>query len=209
MVTDDADLGDIWRQIDTEVPLNGELDLELDLQATGSSPRELANTLSGKFNVALQRGQLQTSLFYLTVSSPVSWLGSGSTRRGYAEINCLLGRFHIRDGIADADALLLDTPNAIATGQGDIDFAQETFDLQISPTARRRRVADMTTPFAIRGGLTSPSIEFSSGGAAVRVIGEIALSPVNLLGSLLPFVGDNGSDQDNPCLNLPDIPVDP
>jgi len=60
----------------------------------------------------------------------------------------------------------------------------------------------MSTPFAIRGPLNGPSVEIGTGGATVRTAGEVLLSPLNLLGSLLPFVSDRGRDEDNPCLAL-------
>jgi hypothetical protein len=39
-------------------------------------------------------------------------------------------------------------------------------------------------------------------------LGRVIVSPVNLLGSLLPFVTDRGRDPDNPCLTLSDPAVD-
>ncbi len=60
----------------------------------------------------------------------------------------------------------------------------------------------MSTPFGIKGPLANPSVEVSTAGAFARTAGEVMLSPVNLLGSLLPFVSDRGKDGDNPCLGL-------
>jgi hypothetical protein len=62
----------------------------------------------------------------------------------------------------------------------------------------------MSTPFGIKGPLANPSVEISSAGASARTVGEVLLSPINLLGSLLPFVSDHGKDEDNPCLALRD-----
>ena len=207
--SDDLELGHLWRELEFEVPLSGELDLQLDLQATGGSPRAIASSLDGDVGVAVQRGQLQTSLFYLTTTNPIRWLGTGSTRRGFAEVNCLVARFHLDDGFAKADALVLDTPNAVAVGEGHIDLHKEVLDLRIRPSPKRRRIANLTTPFAIRGDLASPSIDVSTTGAATRMVGEVALSPVNVLGSLIPFVGDRGRDRDNPCLTLTGAAVEP
>jgi uncharacterized protein involved in outer membrane biogenesis len=53
--TDDLKLGEPWRQLEAQVPLSGELDFVLDLQARGRSPREIANSLSGDLSLALTR----------------------------------------------------------------------------------------------------------------------------------------------------------
>jgi hypothetical protein len=105
-------------------------------------------------------------------------------------------------GITTVRTLVLDTPNVIAVGDGYLDFARETIDVRIRPSPKRRSVVELATPFAIRGNLASPSVETSAMGVAARALGRVALSPVNLLGSLLPFVSDHGLDPDNPCLAL-------
>jgi AsmA family protein len=202
--TNDLELGDAWRQLGTEVPLSGELDLVLDLQARGRSPRDLANSLSGDLSLALQRGQIRSRLFGLTTMNPLRWLVAPSTRRGYSEIDCFIARFQAADGIAELRTLVLDTPNVIASGEGYIDFARETLDLRIGPSAKHRGMVEFATPFAIRGSLVHPSVEASAAGGTARALGRVVVSPVNLLGSLLPFVNDRGRDHDNPCLTLSD-----
>jgi uncharacterized protein involved in outer membrane biogenesis len=200
--TNDLQLGDAWRQLETDVPLSGELDLVLDLQASGRSPRHLASSLTGDLSFALQRGQIRSRLFALTTMSPVRWLVDRSALRGYSEIDCFAGQLRADGGITTVRTLVLDTPNVIAVGDGYLDFARETIDVRIRPSPKRRSVVELATPFAIRGNLASPSVETSAMGVAARALGRVALSPVNLLGSLLPFVSDRGLDPDNPCLAL-------
>jgi hypothetical protein len=136
--------------------------------------------------------------------NPLRWLVARSTRRGYSEIDCFIARFQAADGVADLRTLVLDTPNVIASGEGDIDFARETLDLRFHPSAKHRGMVEFATPFAITGSLASPSVQASAAGATARAFGRVVFSPVNLLGSLLPFVNDRGRDRDNPCLTLSD-----
>ena len=200
--TDDVRVGDLWRQLKVNVPLRGELDLLLDLYATGRSPRELANSLNGDLSFALQRGRIDSRLFGLTTMNPLHWLVATSTQRGYSEINCFLMKMHAVKGVANVRALALDTPNAFAAGEGNIDVARERIGLRIVPRAKRSRLVGLATPFAIRGDLANPVVQVSATGGAARAVGRIALTPVQLLESLLPFVNDRGRDQANPCLNL-------
>jgi AsmA family protein len=199
---DDVQLGDVWRQLETEVPLRGELDLILDLQASGRSPRDLASSLAGTLDVALQRGQIRSRLFGLTTMNPVRWLVAESTRRGYSRIDCFVARFQGEGGVANLQALMLDTPSVIAEGEGYIDFARETLNLRIRPSPKERSLIELATPFTIGGSLASPTVKASAAGATARALGRVVVSPVNLLGALLPIVGDSGRDQQNPCLNL-------
>ena len=52
-LADDAQLGEVWRELETQVPVEGELDLELDLRARGRSPRALAASLEGALGLAV------------------------------------------------------------------------------------------------------------------------------------------------------------
>jgi AsmA family protein len=148
-VTNDATLGHIWQQLQTEVPLEGNLDLDLDLQARGSSPRAMAASLEGDLGLSIQRGRINSRLFALTTMSPFGWLFAKSTRRGYSKFDCFIARFHAKHGLAELQSLVLDTPDAIATGTGSIDFAREMINLQIHPRAKHRSFGAPAAPFAI------------------------------------------------------------
>jgi hypothetical protein len=87
-------------------------------------------------------------------------------------------------------------------GDGDINLGPETIHMEMDPQPKTRRIATLTTGFTIDGPLASPKVQVSAGGAAIRTIGEIVLTPINLLGRLLPFVNDSGADEDNPCVTV-------
>jgi uncharacterized protein involved in outer membrane biogenesis len=202
LAADGVDLGDLLSQSGVDVPLDGELYLVVDLKASGDSPRELASSLEGDFDLAIERGQVLTSLLRLTTSNPVSFLFTEEARRGYSNINCLILRFDVQEGLAQSQTVLLDTPNALVLGEGNIDFGKELMNLNFSPQAKRRRLIAMSTPFGIRGPLANPSVEVNTAGATAQNVGRVLLSPINVLGSLLPFVSNRGNDGDNPCLRL-------
>jgi uncharacterized protein involved in outer membrane biogenesis len=202
LTAEGVDLGDLLSQSGVDVPLDGELYLVVDLKASGDSPRELASSLEGDFDLAIERGRVLTSLLRLTTTNPVSFLFTEAARKGYSNINCLILRFDVQEGLAQSQTVLLDTPNILVLGEGSIDFGKEFMDLNFSPQAKRRSLVEMGTPFGIRGPLANPSVEVNIAGATARKVGKVLLSPINVLGSLLPFVSDSGKDGDNPCLGL-------
>ncbi len=202
LLADDLDLGDFLAQVETDVPLDGMVDLLAHLEAAGESPRALARTLAGDIDLALAGGHLRTSLLDLTVTNPLRWLFSRSRRRGYSALNCLIARFDVWDGIANSVTLLLDTSTIRVDGAGAINFADESLALDFRPRAKERRLIAMATPFGVAGPLSNPRLELNTRRAIMRTLGKTAVSPVNLLGSLLPFVNDRGRDPDNACLKL-------
>jgi len=199
---DGVDLGDLLSQSGVDVPLEGELYLAVDLKASGDSPQELASSLKGDFDLAIERGRVLTSLLRLTTTNPVSFLFTEEARKGYSNINCLILRFDVQEGLAQSQTVLLDTPNVLVLGEGSIDFGKEFMDLNFSPQAKRGNLIAMSTPFGIKGQLANPSVEVNTAGATALAAGKVLLSPINVLGSLLPFIGNRGKDGDNPCLRL-------
>jgi hypothetical protein len=113
-------------------------------------------------------------------------------------------RFDFQEGLATTVKLLLDTSNVRAEGAGDIDFKDEFINIAVIPQAKRRRLIAFSTPFTVEGPLANPTVNVSSTGAATRIVGKTVVSPVNLLGSLVPFVNDRGKDTENHCLTLQD-----
>ncbi len=202
LAADNVDLGKLLSQSGVDVPLDGELYLVVDLKATGQSFRSLASSFEGKFDLAIERGQVRTNLLRLTTSNPLFWMFTESARKGYSDMNCLILRFDVQEGVAQSQSILLDTPSILVLGEGNIDFGKEIIDLEFIPQGKEKRLIAISTPFAIQGPLANPSVEVSIAGASARAAGEVMLSPVNLLGSLLPFVSDRGKDGDNPCLGL-------
>ena len=118
LAADDVHLGDFLAQTEVQVPLDGELDLLVDLRAEGHTPRALASTMDGEFDMAIERGRVLTSLLDLTTTNPATWLFTQSTRRGYSDLNCMIVRFDLEGGMAESQTLVLYTSNVLAFGSG-------------------------------------------------------------------------------------------
>lgn len=198
----DVDLGQALRKVGNDVPLAGEVDVILDLESAGNTPRALAASLSGKMDFAIQRGKIRAGLFSLTALDTVSWLFPVALNRRYSDLTCFIGRFSAEDGLARTEALLLDTPDVEVTGQGNIDLRTEEIRIGATPRPKGNRLIRLTSPFFIEGKLANPSIRVSKPGAVVHMAGNILLSPAKKLTGFLPFIGDRGKDSNNPCLAL-------
>jgi uncharacterized protein involved in outer membrane biogenesis len=199
---DDLDLGDLLGQLQAEAPIDGELDMVVNVQAEGDTPHALASSLHGEVDLAIQRGHIRSRAFAFTALDLGSWLFAKSTRRGYSKLNCFVVRFDVVEGLAETETLFLDTANVQVFGDGDIDLTPETIHMYMDPKPKTRRIAQLTTGFSIDGPLASPTVQVSGSGAAMRTVGEIVLTPINLLGRLLPFVNDRGGDENNPCVTV-------
>ena len=197
---DDLQLGDLLAQFDSDVPIEGELDLKTALQTAGTSLPGLTAALAGEFGMAIERGRINLRSFDLTGANLMQWLFTGAALRSSTDLRCFVARFGIEDGVATSQSLFMDTSLARSTGSGTLNLVDRTIDILVHPRPARAELVRLTTPYRIVGPLSNPSVEISKAGLAGRAVGELALTPFNLLGSLTSLVSDWGRDQKNPCL---------
>ncbi|WP_245986912.1 AsmA-like C-terminal region-containing protein [Azospirillum thermophilum] len=116
--------------------------------------------------------------------------------------NCLVANMTVENGVARADALVLDTPETLLTGEGGINLRTEALDLRLVGRAKEAQVLATHVPVLVRGTLGNPDIgvdptESAARGAAAVALG-VLLTP---LAGILPFL-DPGSDEQPHCGRL-------
>ncbi len=197
---DDLNLRTLLGQLDAAAPVEGHLDMIVDVKGRGSSPHGLASTLDGSIDLALRHGKIHSRALAFSALDLSSWLFAKSTRKGYSRLHCFILRLDVDQGLAKSETLYLDSDSVRVVGTGDIDLSKETLDFRMKPHPKTARLAELTTPFTITGTLADPQVNVGAGSTAMRTVGEIVFTPVNLLGNLLTLVERGGKDKDNPCL---------
>jgi hypothetical protein len=114
-------------------------------------------------------------------------------------IRCALAGFRARDGILNAQEILLDTDVERASGRGWIDLKNETLAFNVAGNAKSFRLLRMNAPITISGSLSHPKM----GVQAARALPQGGLAVA--LGALVnPFVSlvatiDPGLAKDANC----------
>ena len=145
----------------------------------------------------------------LATADLVTWLLAGAQRGaqmlrgagGRTKLECLVGQFTIRHGVATAQSLLMTTPLTHSTATGTINLVDRTIDLVVHFRARQASTFDPATTYRIHGPMADPAFDFSKTGFVARAITNLVLKPLDALGALLPLVSDDGGDPSNPCLS--------
>jgi hypothetical protein len=105
------------------------------------------------------------------------------------QINCGLIAFTVRNGIAAADPIIIDTKKNVMLGRGGFSFKNESLDLAFRADGKKFSLFSGQSPIGIKGYFAKPGIDVISpeliarGGAAAAL--GIAASP---LASVLAFV---------------------
>jgi uncharacterized protein involved in outer membrane biogenesis len=138
----------------------------VDIKSSGSSPRALASSATGRVLVTQGKGQMENDLLAMVSGDVLAQLFSALNPFAKEEktttLDCTIAALDITDGKADVAGLLFQTEKVKAVGTGDIDLNTEELNIEFD-TKPRKGVgvsADMfVTPFVkLVGTLASPRI---------------------------------------------------
>lgn len=174
----------------------------VQLAGTGKTVADLLATSDGKIGVAVDGGRITSLAVKGLKTNILETLGVAISGSKPMPFNCLVGNMSVENGIAQVQALVLDTPETLVTGKGRISLRNEALDLRIVGDAKSPQVFATHVPVLVGGTLGNPDIgvdptESAARGAAAVALG-VLLTP---LASVLPFL-DPGSDEQPQCGRL-------
>ena len=75
------------------------------------------------------------------------------------EINCGLIAFTVRNGIAAADPILIDTKKNVMLGRGGFSFKTEAIDMAVRADAKTFSLFSGQSPVGVKGYFAAPKID--------------------------------------------------
>lgn len=169
----------------------GTLKARIKMTGTGDSVAKSLASANGRIAIIMPKGSFWTrnvQLSELDLGTYVYKLFQGRLKEP-VQINCGLIGFSVRNGIAAADPILIDTTKNVMVGRGGFSFRNEAVDLSFRADGKKFSLVSAQSPVGVGGLFAKPNIDvissdlFLRGGAAVA-LGVVA-SP---LASVLAFV---------------------
>jgi AsmA family protein len=180
--------------------LGGVLGGSARLRSTGASQRRLLASLDGGVALLLQDARLTRRIAGVVagdVADAVERMLGGGTSQAPQEgaagrVNCLIGRFDVAEGIATATPLILDTPETITLGRGNINLGDETITLEVRPYAKDRSRRPVGVPLHVAGTFGAPNITADKAGFAARLGAALGFGPLEVSPELKTLRSANG-----------------
>ncbi len=183
---------------------SGKLDMDVDLKGKGDSLARLMGSLNGKSILMMHEGLIRNSYLDLLggdlTGRLIQLLNPAAKNKDYTVVNCLVNRFDIRNGVADATVLVFDTEQMSVVGEGKIDLGRETIDLGIKPQPKKGlgkfgfSLGELAKPLRLGGTLAKPSLKLDTAQALTAIgkaVGGIALfGGVGIAASLVGKKGE-------------------
>ena len=180
VLIENFDLGKLARLANPESDAAGPLNMDIDVKMQANGIRDLLAGSSGYVDVAGNPQNVESGAVDLWAVNLVSSVVSSSVEdQSASEINCVISRWSIEEGVMTARQLAIDTSRIRICGEGSIDFNEKTFELEVFPTAKKPEFFSLASPLVIEGDFADFDIGAKGGIVAVGTTAfRFAVSPV-------------------------------
>jgi uncharacterized protein involved in outer membrane biogenesis len=170
------DFGVPVRQAMPESNMGGVINLDVDLKSSADSFVELMAKGNGYFDFSGRLENLKAGIIDLwAVNAIAAVLSSG--KENQSKINCLVGRWTMKDGFLTPDVFLIDTTKIRICGKGQVDFKNGHIDLKMAPIPKKAEYFSLATPIEVKGNFSDFGVGVQRGGLFGTTVKFIA-SPV-------------------------------
>lgn len=132
----------------------------IQLVGDGDTLHKSLATSRGRIAVVVPKGSFWTrnvQLAELDFGTFIQKMFEGKLKEP-VQINCGLVAFTVRDGVAGADPILIDTAKNVIVGRGGFSFQTEAMDLGIRADAKKFSLASGQSPVRLGGTFADPSL---------------------------------------------------
>ena len=197
----DLKLGELFPTIEKARASVGDISGVIELSGSGDSVAKMLGSANGKIGVFLDGGEV--SKFLMNAVAIDLW-GLARTRLEGDEnvaIRCAIADFGVKNGVAQANALVFDTGVVNIGGDGTINLKDEQLDLTLKPEPKDKSVASLNSPLYIRGTFSQPKVGVDMKRLAARGAGAVAMGILNPFLAILPLLNE-GKGKDSNCAAL-------
>jgi len=179
LLIENFDFGVLMRLSDPDSDVGGAINLDLDIKTNAGNFRAPLAGASGYFDLAVSPENLGSEAVDLWAVNLLSSVVDSSVKGEKQQVNCVLSRWSLENGVMTARNLAVDTSRIRICGTGEIDFNQQNFNLRASPKAKKPEFFSLATPLSVKGDFSDFAVGADLGLLSVGTTAiKFAVSPV-------------------------------
>ncbi|HEX7876111.1 MAG TPA: AsmA family protein [Sphingobium sp.] len=189
-----------------EAGTTGIIKARAQMTGLGDTVHESLSTSNGRIAVILPKGTMWARNIQLSELDVGTFITKVFQKKlkDPVQINCGLIAFSVRNGVAAADPIIIDTSKNVMLGRGGFSFRNESLDLAFRADGKKFSLFSGQSPVGVNGYFAKPGVdvispELIARGGAAAALGAVATP----LASVLAFVdvGDAKSAACGPVLS--------
>lgn len=179
VLIENFDFGVLSRISDPASTVGGTLNVDLDVNSYASNTNIMGGA-NGYFDISAQPTGLQSGIVDLWAVNLLSSVVTSAIKdEDASEVNCLISRFQLENGVMTAKQLAVDTSRIRICVEGQVSFADRDFKLVAKPRAKRAEFFGLATPLKIKGEFDDFRISMKGGALTLGSTAvKFAISPV-------------------------------
>lgn len=152
--------------------------------------REAAANADGEVSLVLPSGEVRQAFAELTGINIARGLGLLlSEDDAMIPIRCGVASFRVRNGLAQAQSIVVDTETMLIGDGGAVSLREETLDLRIEGEAKEPRILSVAAPITVSGRLRAPRAGVEAGDAIAQGgLAALLATVAAPLAGILPFI---------------------
>jgi len=203
VLAENFDFGVLVRRADPKSDMGGTLNLNVELASTAKAPEEILANSSGHLNFSGKLENLQAGIMDLWAVNIIAAIVT-KDKKG-SEINCIVGRWGMKDGLLSPEVFLIDTEKLRICATGKVDFKKRFVDLKAAPTPKKPEFFSLATPLEVKGKFSDFEVGIASGGL-VGTIASFITSPLHV--PIRRLAGEGLPEDGNDVCGIPIGPDD-
>ncbi len=173
------DIGVLTRRARSGTDMGGRITLDVALDSRALELESIMASAKGHIDFILVPENFSAGVIDLWVVNLLSAIMSGITQKDESEINCVVVRLQMQDGVMKEKAIYMDTTRMRVAGDAEINFKTERIDIKMAPKAKKARFFSLATPIQIKGKFDDFGVGIKPGGLAHTVV-SLATSPIHV-----------------------------
>jgi len=174
------------------------------LDAKGDSISQMMGTANGEAALIMDGGSISELLLRkanVDIANSFLVLVRGDKN---VPIRCAVANFQAVNGNFKVQDLVLDTPKVNITGDGNVNFADESLHLRLASRSKGFSLVSLRGPILVTGTLMKPKVKPDTAKVAARGGAAVGLAVVTVgVAGLIPLL-DFGDNKDSNCAALMD-----
>jgi uncharacterized protein involved in outer membrane biogenesis len=194
-------IAQLFPTVDLTKTSTGQINGEFNLAGTGNSVARMLATAQGELGLVIVGGEISRLMMEKAGLHLWEILEIKLTGDKPIKLRCGVADFDVREGVMQANALVLDTEVTTIMATGSVDLGQELLNLTLNPKTKDTSPLALRSPIYVRGTFAKPVVQVDKVRVAARALGAVALATVNPLLALIPLI-DAGPGRDSDCSQL-------
>ena len=166
---EEFDLGIMARRARPGTDMGGKFTLDAKLQSKAHDLSSVMEHANGHLDFALVPENFSAGVIDLWAVNLLSAIMDKSTEKDQSDINCVVVRFGIEEGVMEERAIYLDTTNMRIAGKSDINFKTRDLDIKLVPKAKNPEFFSVAVPIKVKGRFDDFGIKIG----VLRMTGQI------------------------------------